>query len=428
MPKGVVIEHRNAVNLIRWATTVGEACEFKRTLQSTSLNFDLSVYECFAALAVGGAVCIVENALSLLESPVDVTLINTVPSAMAGILNAGCIPASTSVVNLAGEALERGIVERIFSSSAVQRVRNLYGPSETTTYSTALSMSRDTGFIGTIGKPIANTRIYILGSRREVVGLGVTGEIFISGLGVARGYVNRPELTADRFVPDPFSHSSSSRLYRTGDLGRWRPDGSIEYLGRNDQQVKIRGYRIELGEIEAQLAAHPDVAAAAVMVRSDDRGERRLVGYIHPVKQKSLNLEDLRQDLRHTLPEYMVPYAIVVMHEWPLTSTGKVNRHGLPAPDFPACREQDREAPRGEIESAIAEIWHELLRAKDIGRFADFFELGGHSVLATRVIARIKHVFQIEMPLRVIFENPTIEALSSWILRALTSDRSAEAQ
>jgi len=279
-PKGVAIEHRNAVNLIWWARSAMELDVFTETLQSTSLNFDLSVYECFVPLTLGAAVRVVDNVLALETSAARPTLINTVPSAIKALLDSGRLPSSTSVINLAGEVLKRELVEGLFAREHVQRITNLYGPSETTTYSTWVSMTRQVGFVASIGRPIANTQIYILDSDRQVVPIGVTGEIYIGGDGVARGYLNRPELTAERFIADPFSSTPEARLYKTGDLGRWRSDGGIEYLGRNDHQVKVRGYRIEIGEIESQLARCPEVKEALVVAREDTPGEKRLVAYV----------------------------------------------------------------------------------------------------------------------------------------------------
>jgi amino acid adenylation domain-containing protein len=280
-PKGVAIEHRNTVNLIQWARSAVTTREiFSETLQSTSLNFDLSVYECFVTLCVGGCVRVMENALALLNEATHVTLINTVPSAMAAILESGAIPASTRVVNLAGEVLKKELVDRIFANRRVERVCNLYGPSETTTYSTWIAMRRETGFNASIGRPISNTQIYILDSAGQIVPIGVVGEIYIGGAGVARGYLHKPELTAERFQEDPYSTDPQARLYKTGDRGRWRADGTIEYLGRADHQVKIRGFRIELGEIEAQIASHEKIKEAVVLAREDIPGEKRLVAYV----------------------------------------------------------------------------------------------------------------------------------------------------
>ena len=279
-PKGVAIEHRSTVNLINWARYAVDRKTFHQTLHSTSLNFDLSVYECFVPLTTGGSLRLVENALTLTKESLDVTLINTVPSVLGEILDYGGVSKSTRTINLAGEALQKPLVDRIFSRTKVERVCNLYGPSETTTYSTWISMTRKDGFATSIGYPIANTQVHILDSQGQLVPTGVVGELYIGGAGVARGYLKRPGLTAERFIADPFSSDPCARLYRTGDLGCRRIDGNIEYLGRNDAQVKIRGFRIELGEIEAQLLRHPQVKEAVVLAREDSPGDKRLVAYL----------------------------------------------------------------------------------------------------------------------------------------------------
>ena len=281
-PKGVAIEHRNTVNLLYWAQSALPRENYAHTLQSTSLNFDLSVYECFVPLAVGGTVHVVENALELVRFQNEVTLVNTVPSAISAVLDATSLSRTIRVVNLAGEALKEEVVKRTFANSKVERVCNLYGPSETTTYSTWISMSRERGFNPSVGRPIANTQIYILNPLRQLVPIGVVGEIYIGGAGVARGYLNRPQLTEERFVANPFRSEDGGALYKTSDLGRWLPDGTIEYLGRNDQQVKIRGFRIELGEIETRIARHPQVKEVTVVAREDSLGDKRLVAYVVP--------------------------------------------------------------------------------------------------------------------------------------------------
>ncbi|MGA4403099.1 amino acid adenylation domain-containing protein, partial [Ralstonia nicotianae] len=246
-PKGVVVEHRNTVNFLAWAARAFPPASLARTLFSTSLNFDLSVFECFAPLTTGGRIDIVVNVLALGDGTHDVRLINTVPSVLSALLESSGLDPAVEVVNVAGEALKRELVERLFAQTQARRLYNLYGPSETTTYSSWVCMDRQTGFQAHIGRPIANTQIYVLDAYRQPVPLGVTGEIYIGGAGVARGYLNRPELTAERFVVNPFHGEGRERMYRTGDLGRWLPDGSLEYQGRADAQVKLRGFRIELG-------------------------------------------------------------------------------------------------------------------------------------------------------------------------------------
>ena len=278
-PKAVMLEHRNTLNLICWAHRVFSDSLLSRTLFSTSLNFDLAVYECFVPLTSGASIHIVANALDLADQEVDVTLINTVPSVMKALLEERAVPAAVQAVNVAGEPLRRELVESIFAHTQVKQVCNLYGPTETTTYSTWVRMERAGGFVGHIGKPVANTRVYILDSALDSVPAGVEGEIYIAGAGVARGYLNREELTAERFVPDPYSAQAGARMYKTGDLGRWLADGNLEYLGRNDHQVKIRGFRIELEEIAARLQEHPAVDETVVVALEDAPGEKHLVAY-----------------------------------------------------------------------------------------------------------------------------------------------------
>ncbi|MGH8294724.1 MAG: amino acid adenylation domain-containing protein [Steroidobacteraceae bacterium] len=390
-PKGVAVEHRNVVNVISWAHSVGAPAAFRHMLQSTSLNFDLSVYECFVPLCFGGCIHVVDSALSLTGASVPVTLINTVPSAMRALLEARAVPMSTQVVNLAGEAVAAELVERIFASTAVDAVWNLYGPTETTVYSSALAMSRRTGFVPTIGRPIANTRIYILDRRLQPLPIGVTGEIFIAGAGVARGYLHRPELTAARFRPDPFDPHADARMYKTGDLGRWREDGMIEYLGRNDGQVKVRGFRIELGEIETGLKRLDGIKEAAVVARDDAAGDKRLVAYVVPQRPGEIaSVEDWRECLQAALPQYMVPGAFVMLERLPLTPNGKLDRRSLPAPDYRDLAIRAYEPPQGSAEEALAIIWEDLLRVARVGRNDNFFELGGHSLLIVQMIERLR--------------------------------------
>ncbi|WP_146090507.1 non-ribosomal peptide synthetase, partial [Xanthomonas bromi] len=278
-PKGVMIEHRNTVNLLIWAHRAFAPSVLANTLFSTSLNFDLSVYECFVPLTCGGAIEVVDNLLALQASSHDVTLINTVPSALKAVLESSGLSPGVHTVNVAGEPLKRQLVEDLFARTQVRRLCNLYGPSETTTYSSWVAMDRDDGFVAHIGRPVANTQFYMLDAHRQPVPIGVIGEIYIGGAGVARGYLNQDVLTEERFLPDPFSADPTARMYRSGDQGRWRADGTIEFLGRNDHQVKIRGFRIELGEIETRLSAHADVRECVVVALEANNGGKRLVAY-----------------------------------------------------------------------------------------------------------------------------------------------------
>jgi amino acid adenylation domain-containing protein len=419
-PKGIAIEHRNAVNLICWARSSLPREVFEQTLHSTSLNFDLSVYECFVPLTTGGSIRVVQNALALLDQSTGVTLINTVPSAIAGVLDSGNIPETTRVVNLAGEVLKQELVERIFSRSPVELVCNLYGPSETTTYATWISMPRAGGFIDSIGRPIANTQMYILNRYQELVPIGVMGEIYIGGSGVARGYLNRPELTAERFVADPFNPDPQARMYKTGDLGQWRPDGTIEYLGRNDQQVKIRGFRVELAEIEAQLAHHERVKEVVVLAREDVPGERRLVAYVTQHDQSGLSVEELRVHAKAALPEYMVPSAFVILETLPLTPSGKLDRRALPIPEMGAYVGRPYEIPHGAVEEFLAGVWQSLLRVERVGRHDDFFELGGHSLLGIKLIVKIADKFTVQIPISAIFQRPSIREMAQLVERLLS--------
>ncbi len=418
-PKGVMIEHRNAVNFLHWAHEAFDAREQARTLFSTSLNFDLAVYECFAPLTRGGRIEVVSNILALREREYEVDLVNTVPSALASLLDSGALGASVRTVNVAGEALRRELVEKLFAETAVARLCNLYGPSETTTYSTWVSMPREQGFAAHIGRPVANTQIHLLDARGALVPFGVAGEICIGGAGVARGYLNRPELTAERFVEDPFSADPQARMYRTGDLGRWLPGGQLEYLGRNDHQVKIRGFRIEPGEIEARLAALPGLREAVVLAREDAPGEKRLVGYYTGEPREA---ELLRGALRETLPEHMVPGAFVHLEALPLTQNGKLDRKALPAPLAEAFASSAYAAPANDIEQALAGIWQTLLGVEQVGRHDHFFELGGHSLLAIRLIAQVRERLGVELPLSVLFTHASLDALAAAVASAARSN------
>ncbi|HYH80783.1 MAG TPA: amino acid adenylation domain-containing protein, partial [Longimicrobium sp.] len=404
-PKGVVITHRNAANFLCWGRASFDRDVLDRTLFATSLNFDLAVFECFVPLTVGASVHVVKDALALAQTAADVTLINTVPSAIKALVDVGAVPPSVHTVNLAGEPLKQALVEQIFATTGVQRVCNLYGPSETTTYSTWVEMTRDGGFAPHIGVPVANTQVYVLDAIGEPVPVGVAGELCIGGTGVARGYLNRPSLTAERFVPDPFG-PAGSRLYRTGDLSRWLPAGVVEYLGRTDHQVKVRGFRIELGEIEARLTEHPAVRESVVIASEDVPGRKRLVAYY--VADEAMDAEDLRGYLGVRLPEHMVPAAYVHLLALPLTPNGKLDRKALPAADGAGQAARGYEAPQGETEIALAAIWAEVLGVERVGRHDSFFELGGHSLLAVQIMSRARQLLGVEMVLGELFLRPVL--------------------
>ena len=410
-PKGVAIEHRSAVALADWARQIFSTEDLAMTLASTSLCFDLSVFEIFVPLSLGGTVRVVENALALTASAEadDVTLINTVPSAMTELLRTGSVPASVRVINLAGEPLPQKLAHDIYrQTAAVQSVFNLYGPSEDTTYSTFARVVPGAEEAPPIGRPIAGTQAYVLDCCGNPVPAGVPGELYLAGQGLARGYWKRTELTAEKFVPCPFGAEPDARMYRTGDKVRWLPDGKLEYLGRLDHQVKLRGFRIELGEIEAVLVALPALRECAVMVREDTPGDPRLVAYLVPAAEERPDSAALRAFLKTRLPDYMIPAAFVFLDALPLTPNGKRNRQELPPPErIHAAPENGYAAPRNPLEETLCGIWADVLKLERVGIHDSFFECGGHSLLAMQAISRVQAALGLRASLRLLFESPT---------------------
>jgi acyl-coenzyme A synthetase/AMP-(fatty) acid ligase/acyl carrier protein len=417
-PKAVAIEHRSAVALALWAREVFPEGDLAGVLAATSVSFDLSVFELFVPLAWGGRVILAENALALPGLPAagEVRLVNTVPSAMAELVRQGAVPASVRTVNLAGEPLKRALVSALEERLPEARVRNLYGPSEDTTYSTWAPQERGEGEPG-IGRPLPGTSARVLDRAGRRTPAGVPGELHLGGAGLARGYLGRPDLTAERFVPDPFASHPGERLYRTGDLVRYRPGGELEYLGRLDHQVKLRGFRIELGEIESALLGHPEVRDAVVVAREDGPAGLRLVAYVVPREREGADLPArLPACLGESLPPYMIPAAVVVLPALPLTPNGKVDRKALPAPDW---REgATLVAPRTPLEEILAGFFADALGLETVGIEDSFFRLGGHSLLATQLVGKVRGAFQVELPLRRLFETPTVAALAQTILAA----------
>jgi len=415
-PKAVGIRHGSVAALLHWAHQVFSEEETAGVLASTSMCFDLSVFEMFVPLTRGGRVLVVDNALKLteMEGRDRVTLVNTVPSAMTELVRMNALPASVRVVNLAGEALSRTLANQVYEQASIERLFNLYGPSEDTTYSTyeLLSRREDVEETVSIGRPISNSKVYVLDDSFGVVPIGVTGELYIAGDGLARGYLNRPELTAEKFVPNPFSSVGGARLYRTGDRAKWHGEGKLDFLGRLDHQVKIRGFRIELGEIEAVLARHPGIQGAAVVVH-DNGDEHRLTGYF--VSDRALDSSDLREQLRQQLPEHMVPAVLVRLQELPLTPSGKLNRAALPAPDT-LENETEVIAPRNELEGVIAGVWHQILHLPVVDINASFFDLGGHSLSATRLVYALHKALGVDLPLRALDANPTIAGIAAAVV------------
>ena len=417
VPKAVAVEHRSAVALVRWAGTVWSAEELRGVLFSTSIGFDMSVFELFATLALGGRVVLAENVLALPSLPArdEVTLIDTVPSAMAELVRQGPLPAGVRTVNLGGEAVQRPLVDGIYGSPGVERVWNLYGPSEDTTFSTIAFLGKEDEEAPAIGRPIAGTQGYILDPGGRPVPPGEPGELFLAGAGLARGYLGRPDLTAARFVPDPYS-TEGGRMYRTGDRVRQLPSGELGFLGRIDHQVKVRGFRVELGEVEAALAAHPGVEQAVAVLREDLPGDPRLVAYVVARGGAELRGEELRGFLQRTLPAHAVPSVFVPLAALPLSPHGKVDRRALPAPDGDAVeREAAYVPPRNPAEEVLAGLWADLLGVRRVGVEDDFLQLGGHSLLAARMLTRIREALGAEVTLNELFRHPTVAGLAGLI-------------
>jgi amino acid adenylation domain-containing protein len=426
-PKGVMCEHGGLVNYLCWVSE-GPLGDPELCLPlTTKLTFDMCLKQLFPPLLRGGAVWILPEEvvaepvalLSALATRPKVEL-NCVPSLWTAILHAIQSGQATSpgerlsYLIFGGEPLSKELVTRTLSALPHLQIWNIYGPTEATANASAARILQ--GDEVTIGRPIANAQIYILNSSLHPVPIGVPGELHIGGAGVARGYLNRPELTAEKFVPDPFSVLPGARMYKTGDLARYRADGNIEFLGRTDHQVKIRGFRIELGEIEAALGQYSAVRQAVVMAREDTSGEKRLVAYLVAQREPPPTTTELRDFLKTKLPEYMVPAIFVFLETLPLMPNGKIDRRALPSPDR-SRPELDKAfvAPRTPTEELLAEIWAQLLDIERVGIHDNFFDLGGHSLLATQVVSRIRETFQVEIPLRRLFEVPTVAGLAESI-------------
>jgi acyl-coenzyme A synthetase/AMP-(fatty) acid ligase/acyl carrier protein len=329
---------------------------------------------------------------------------------------------SLSTVLLGGEALSTSLVEKLPESL---QILNMYGPTETTVWSAAHEVERGESPIP-IGRPIANTQIYILDRQQRPVPVGVVGELYIGGDGVGRGYWNLPVLTAERFVEDPFTQGHQRRVYRTGDLARYRPAGLVEFLGRSDQQVKLRGFRVELGEIEVVMRRHPVVRECAVKVWEPAPGDKRLVGYVVAVPSRTIDAEALRQFLADALPDYMVPSLFVPLEELPLTPNGKLDRRALPDPkEAPAAAAPaGYRAPGTELERTVARIWREHLRIERVGRHDNFFDLGGHSLLLVQVQSRLQEALGRELSITALFQFPTVSSLAGYLAAGRASEPS----
>ncbi|MBS0264562.1 MAG: amino acid adenylation domain-containing protein, partial [Planctomycetes bacterium] len=421
-PKGVKIPHRAAVNLLRSMAREPGLNARDVLLSVTTIAFDIAVLELFLPLSVGAKVVLAtreeagdgEQLLALLQSS-EISVMQATPATWRVLLAAGWTGSAHLKILCGGEALPRELADELLTRA--DSVWNLYGPTETTVWSAATRVAAGAGPV-TIGPPIANTTFYVLDKNLQPVPVGVSGELFIGGDGLAQGYLNQPELTREKFIPNAFSDVPGSRLYRTGDLVRWRTDGHLEFRGRLDNQIKLRGFRIELGEIEAILAQHPQIAQAVVLLREDRPGDKRLVAYvISKTSGAAPSSSNLRQFLSQKLPDYMIPAAFVALEEFPLTENGKIHRQKLPPPIVPA-REghaEARRSPRDEFEDMIAGIYGEVLEIDHLDLDQSFFELGGNSLLAVQAQARINSKLQTKLPLRRIFEAPTIRGLAERI-------------
>ncbi|MBV9057931.1 MAG: amino acid adenylation domain-containing protein, partial [Pseudonocardiales bacterium] len=395
-PKGVVVAHASVVELAAWAAVDFGAPELSWVIASTSLNFDVSVFEIFCPLVVGGRIEVVRDLLALLEPPDGgwvASLVSAVPSAFAHVIGSATVAVTANTVVLAGEALSAQALRKIKSATSCRRIANIYGPTEATVYVTA--WYHDAGeFEGEpppIGRPIANTQVYVLDARLRPVSAGVPGELYLAGGGLARGYLRRPGLTAQRFVANPFG-TPGARMYRTGDVVRWNTNGELQYLRRSDQQVKVRGFRVELGEVEAAVTRHPDVAEAVAIVSGKDVEHPRLVVYVvlTPGAAPETAPQTLRGFLHQVLPDYMVPSVFVVLDELPLSPNGKVDRGALPAPVGGLGSGHDYVAPRTDVERVLCDIWAQLLKVDRVGIEDNFFELGGDSILSIQVVSRAR--------------------------------------
>ncbi len=430
-PKGVVVTHRNVVRLF---STTRHWFNFGAHDVWTlfhSITFDFSVWELWGALIHGGLLVVVSRMTArspeeLLELLVrhQVTVLNQTPSAFNQLIEADCARPdlgdrlSLRRIIFGGERLAFSRLEKWYCRHADDSpvLVNMYGITETTVHVTYLALSEELARSAggsLIGRKLPDLRVYVLDTHGEPVPVGVAGEMFVAGAGLARGYLNQPELTADRFVPDVFNAESGARMYRTGDLARWRADGSLEFLGRADQQVKVRGFRIELGEIEAALTAQPGIAQAAVVARDDGPGGTALIAWVVPIPGVECDLRNVRLALGRRLPDFMMPAAIGLLDALPLTTNGKLDRQALPTCEIDRVDTSPTHVPpRTPVEELLAGIWSSVLRVEQVGVHDNFFALGGHSLLAAQLIARVRDAFAVEVPVRSLFEAPTVAELA----------------
>ncbi len=460
-PKGVLVNHSNVVRLFAATDAWYNFSSQDVWTLFHSYAFDFSVWEMWGALLYGGRLVVVPylitrspEAFYQLLCQEKVTILNQTPTAFRQLIQAeeslkGSFPPlsrgvrgdrssttdndlSLRLVIFGGEALEINSLQPWFQRHGDQcpQLVNMYGITETTVHVTyrPLSMTDLDSTASVIGRPIPDLQVYLLDQYLQLVPVGVPGEMYVGGAGVTKGYLNRPELTKERFISSPFEKdevipptplnkggNEPSKLYKTGDLGRYLPDGNIEYLGRIDNQVKIRGFRIELGEIEALLASHPQIWETVVIVRDDTTGDKRLVAYIVPQSEKTITINEIRQFLKAKLPDYMIPNAFVILDALPLTANGKIDRRALPPPESSSEPSDKYAAPRTPIEDILVTVWSEVLKVEKVGINDNFFELGGHSLLATKLVAQIRDRLKVELPLRQLFNSATLAELAQGI-------------
>ncbi|HEV7919677.1 MAG TPA: amino acid adenylation domain-containing protein [Thermoanaerobaculia bacterium] len=427
-PKGVQIPHRGAVNFLLAMLEAPGLTPADTVCAITTLSFDISVLELLLPLIIGAKAAVSDRAtatdgkrLAQFIRDSGSTVVQATPASWRMLLDAGWEGVPGLKILCGGEPLPRDLADLLLAR--VGELWNVYGPTETTVWSVLDRVLPDQPI--TIGKPIRNMRMYVADANMQLVPDGVPGELLIGGLGLGHGYVNRPELTADRFIPDPFSGIEGARLYRSGDIARWRRDGRLEILGRSDGQVKLRGFRIELGEIEGALREHAAVRQVVVVLREDRPGDKRLVAYVVP-HQAAPATNELRAHLRAMLPDYMIPSAFVVLEKLPISPNGKVDRRALPMPELSDINEVAAPvAPRTAEEEQLAEIWADVLGLPAVGIDDDFFVLGGHSLLATQLIARVGRTFGVDLPLRRLFEAPTVASFAAVLVTEMMSTLNA---
>jgi len=423
-PKGVALEHRAILSRVAWAGETFDAEDFSGVLFATSVSFDLSLFEIFATLAHGGRLVLAQTLLDLpaLPASAGVTLVNTVPSLLRELTERHDLPGTLRVINLAGEFFPPALLDRLQARGGLRRIHNLYGPTEDAIYDAGGPVQDEAERPMPIGRPLPGTRLHILDRDGRLLPRGAAGEICVAGAGLARGYLDRPELTAERFVPDPFDPAPGARLYRTGDRGRWRADGRIDILGRIDAQVKLRGLRIEIGEIEAALEACAGVAETAVLATgAPGDADRRLIAHVAP---DSLDPAALREALFQNLPRHMIPALWSLHPALPRMPNGKVDRRALAALPLPDAAPPA--PPATETEAQVIALWQALLEVETVGAEDDFFARGGHSLLAMRLLARLRETFEVELPLGALFEALTPRRQAALVDAALSRPEAAE--